>query len=107
MEDLYAKMDNSLRFPGEVPKTSIRTAREQKPAPESVALKDLRGVACPMNFVKTKLALESMTSGQTLKVLLDDGAPIQNVPRSAAGEGHKIIEQTRQGNHWSVTIQKA
>ncbi|TKB33142.1 MAG: sulfurtransferase TusA family protein, partial [Nitrospira sp.] len=43
---------------------------------------DLRGVICPYNFVKTKLKLETMEQGQILSVLLDDGDPIQNVPRS-------------------------
>ena len=64
-------------------------------------------MACPMNFVKTKLALENLTSGQRLKILLDEGAPIQNVPRSVSGEGHKILEQTKEGNHWSLVIEKA
>ncbi len=66
----------------------------------------MRGVTCPMNFVKTKLALESLAAGQRLKVLLDDGAPIQNVPRSVEGEGHKILEQIKEGSHWSVLIEK-
>ncbi|KXK30659.1 MAG: hypothetical protein UZ01_01328 [Candidatus Brocadia sinica] len=34
---------------------------------------DLRGVLCPINFVKTKLKLEMMDSGQILEVILDDG----------------------------------
>jgi sulfite reductase (ferredoxin) len=77
-----------------------------KPQAEPVLIKDFCGVACPMNFVKTKVALESLTSGQRLKVLLDDGAPIQNVPRSVAEDGHKILEQVKEGNHWSVLIEK-
>jgi len=53
---------------------------------------DLRGVSCPINYVKTKLKLEEMENGQTLEVLLDDGEPIVNVPRSAKEDGHKILE---------------
>jgi thiamine biosynthesis protein ThiS len=60
-----------------------------------------------IDFVKTKLALESLTPGQRLKVLLDDGAPIQNVPRSVAGEGHKILYQVKEGGYWSVMIEKS
>lgn len=107
VEELYGKMDNALRFPGETPKRVDPAAAREKPLVAQFAFKDLRGVACPMNFVKTKLALESLAPGQRLKVLLDDGAPIQNVPRSVAGEGHKIVEQTRDANHWSVLIEKA
>ncbi len=52
---------------------------------------DLRGVKCPFNFVKTKLKLETMSPGQVLKVTLDPGEPIKNVPRSAQEEGHEIL----------------
>ena len=107
MEELYGRMDNSLRFPGETAKGNSKGAIQEKPAVLEIASKDLRGVACPMNFVKTKLALEGLKAGQRLKVLLDDGAPIQNVPRSVAGEGHRIIEQVREGGHWSVLFEKS
>src|SRR3972149_4345989 len=52
---------------------------------------DLSGVLCPINFVKTKLKLEEMEVGQVLEVILDDGEPMKNVPRSVKAEGHKII----------------
>jgi len=55
---------------------------------------DLRGTPCPLNWVKTKLRLEDMDPGQCLEVLLDDGEPIRNVPRSVKAEGHKIVEVT-------------
>lgn len=57
---------------------------------------DLRGVLCPINFVKTKLKLEEMTVGQVLEVVLDDGEPMRNVPRSVKAEGHKIIRVEKQ-----------
>ncbi len=62
---------------------------------------DLSGVQCPMNFVKTKLQLEDMESGQVLEVILDDGSPVKNVPRSVKAEGHKILvlEETPEGQH--------
>ncbi|MCA9433855.1 MAG: sulfurtransferase TusA family protein, partial [Candidatus Omnitrophica bacterium] len=41
---------------------------------------DLSGVVCPMNFVKTKLQLELMQSGQVLEVIIDRGEPVRNVP---------------------------
>jgi sulfite reductase (ferredoxin) len=68
--------------------------------------RDYRGVACPMNFVKVKLDLAMMESGQLLKVLLDDGEPIANVPRSVADEGHEIVKQKNENDFWSVLIRK-
>ena len=58
--------------------------------PETVEL-DLRGVLCPINFVKTKLKLEEMNEGEVLDVILDDGEPMRNVPRSVKSEGHRIL----------------
>ena len=61
--------------------------------PKSDVELDLRGVICPYNFVKTKLKLEMMKEGQVLSVLLDEGDPIRNVPRSVENEGHTILGQ--------------
>ena len=55
---------------------------------------DLRGVACPMNFVRTKLALDELAIGQVLEVFLDDGEPIHNVSRSLQDEGHALLAHT-------------
>ena len=54
---------------------------------------DLRGVACPMNFVRTKLALDALRVGGVLEVVLDDGAPVANVARSLQDEGHAVLER--------------
>mgnify|MGYP003421484451 CR=1 FL=1 len=55
---------------------------------------DLRGVACPMNFVKTRLKLDKMVTGELLEVLLDGGEPIERVSSSVLSEGHLIESST-------------
>ena len=69
---------------------------------------DLRGVGCPMNLVKTKVAFSKMESGQILGLVLDNGPPINNVPGSVIREGHEVLvkEQLEDGA-WSVLIRKA
>ncbi|MDP6100206.1 MAG: sulfurtransferase TusA family protein [Dehalococcoidia bacterium] len=68
-------------------------------------LLDLRGVLCPMNWVRTKLALEELPEGDTLDVILDDGEPMRNVPRSAKGEGHRILQvQEQKDGAYRLTI---
>lgn len=67
---------------------------------------DIRGVACPMNFVKTKLKLEEMKEGQVLEVILDDGEPILNVPRSVKEEGHKIVKVEKLDAAFRLLIKK-
>ena len=99
--------------------SSVKSARqkntsenEQKTSagePEAISpdvKKDFRGVMCPMNFVKTKIALTPMQSGQILEILLDDGAPIENVPGSVKNEGHTILSTEKVENYWKVLIKK-
>ena len=60
-----------------------------------------------MNFVRTKLELASMQSGDILEILLDDGKPIENVPGSVKLEGHEVISQKQEPEgHWTVLIRK-
>jgi tRNA 2-thiouridine synthesizing protein A len=63
---------------------------------------DLTGVPCPMNWVRTRLALERLAPGDSLVVLLDDGEPLDSVPRSAREDGHHVRVEGR-----TVTIAKA
>ncbi|MEE9191245.1 MAG: sulfurtransferase TusA family protein [Candidatus Aerophobetes bacterium] len=67
---------------------------------------DLRGEICPYNFVKTKLKLEEMQSGQILEVILDPGEPIKNVPRSVKEEGHRILRVEKTGSTFRLIIEK-
>jgi tRNA 2-thiouridine synthesizing protein A len=51
---------------------------------------DLRGVPCPLNWVKTRLALEDLQPGAELTIQLDPGEPIESVPASAREDGHDV-----------------
>jgi tRNA 2-thiouridine synthesizing protein A len=68
---------------------------------------DLRGVSCPTNFVKAKLALEELDTGDRVEFLLDDGEPVKNVPRSLKGDGHKLLglRETAEG-HYVLEVEK-
>ena len=99
--ELYQGMDDSLNF-----KASPQPSHEGKGGGRD-RLKDLRGVLCPMNFVKTKLELATMQSGEVLEIWLDDGKPIENVPGSVKLEGHEILSQTQHTDgYWQVLIKK-
>jgi len=79
---------------------------QDKQATRADAELDLRGVICPYNFVKTKLKLEVMEAGQTLAVILDEGDPIKNVPRSVIDDGHTVLLQEPWAQAYRVIIQK-
>ena len=68
---------------------------------------DLRGVVCPVNFVKTKLKLEEMNSGQILEIVIDPGEPMANVPRSIKEEGHRIVKVEKKDGYFRLLIEKA
>lgn len=68
---------------------------------------DLRGVACPMNFVKTRLFLDKVPAGDVIDVLLDDGEPVESVSSSVAAEGHAIEQPIKcPEGHCLLTIRK-
>ncbi len=102
-------------------KSAEPAAEAAKPAPAPAAkpaaaqsttgapVYDLRGVACPLNYVKTKLKLEMMDAGEQLEVWLDAGEPIKNVPMSLRNDGHKILlEEPLEAEkaHFKVLVEK-
>ena len=52
---------------------------------------DITDVNCPITFVKAKIALEELDDGDILSIRLNDGEPVQNVPKSIKEEGHKVL----------------
>ena len=52
---------------------------------------DITGDACPMTFVRTRLALDRLQAGQTLRVRLHGAEPRLNVPRTAVELGHQVV----------------
>ncbi len=68
---------------------------------------DLRGVICPMNFVKAKLFLEEFEKGDIVEIILEEGDPILNVTRSLKEEGHKVIKVEQFDNFsFKVSVEK-
>ena len=68
---------------------------------------DLRGVACPMNFVKTRLFLDKVPAGDVLNVLLDAGELVESVTSSVGAEGHAIESQIKCAEgHYLLSIRK-
>jgi len=84
-------------------------AKPAAPVSTGAPLYDLRGVACPLNYVKTKLKLEMMDAGERLEVWLDAGEPIKNVPMSLKNDGHLIHLQEAlepEAAHFRILVEK-
>ena len=68
---------------------------------------DLRGEICPMTFVKSKLAIEELKSGEVLEVILDHIPALENVPRSLKDEGHTILDVKKiSDRNWRLVVRK-
>lgn len=112
VQSLFKSMDATLQFPKrfEQPSSAVPTVTPATPAPAASGKladleKDFRGIVCPLNYVKTKIALDQLKPGQTLAVLLDaNGA--RNVPDSAAKDGHQIVSITPEGTNTRLIIRK-
>ncbi len=55
---------------------------------------DITDAVCPMTFVRAKAAIEELEVGQVLKVHLNEGEPMQNVPRSLKDDGQQVLRLT-------------
>jgi tRNA 2-thiouridine synthesizing protein A len=51
---------------------------------------DITAFTCPMTWVRTKLELERMATGDALEVRCRPGEALENVPRSAREAGHAV-----------------
>jgi sulfite reductase (ferredoxin) len=112
------RMDAKLRIKAEAaassdtpaqPDTAVSADMEKHhEATKGIAVHmDLRGVKCPMNYVKAKLRLEMMEVGEVLELLIDPGEAYENVPRSLKDDGQKILELEEIKPHYRVVVEKA
>ncbi len=67
---------------------------------------DITSDICPMTFVKTRLKLEKMSPGEVLEVMLCEGEPLSNLPKSVTQEGHKVLEIIKDGSNYKVVIER-
>ena len=72
-------------------KENIPSAQQESAAEHYL---DVTGEVCPMTFVRTKLLIEKMLTGETAVVCLNSGEPLQNVPRAVREHGHSVLALT-------------
>ncbi|MBX9692142.1 MAG: sulfurtransferase TusA family protein [Cyanobacteria bacterium] len=60
-----------------------------------------------MNFVKTRLYLDKLESGDVIKVYLDAGEPVESVSSSIEADGHSVVENEEvEAGVFCLTIRK-
>ena len=105
VKEIYKNMDSSFNF-AKIDTIKGDGAKKARTDRKAVRFLDLKGVACPINYVKIKLFMEEMRPSEELEVLLDEGEPMENVPKSVENDGHKILNIEKTGGVYKVLIRK-
>jgi tRNA 2-thiouridine synthesizing protein A len=68
---------------------------------------DISQELCPMTWVKVKLSLEQLRTGEQLEVLGKGDEPLRNVPKSAMDEGHRVLStEEKADGHFRLIIER-
>ena len=67
---------------------------------------DLRRTKCPMTFVYTKLELDKIEKGESIKVLISDFTILKDLSTSLKEEGFKIINTSEEKDYLVLLIEK-
>lgn len=66
---------------------------------------DASGLRCPLPVLKAKKALQSMVSGQVLKVVATDPAAEHDFPAFCEMTGYRLIAARQEADAWIFFIQ--
>jgi len=103
VDELFASLDSHLAFRA----APVEQGDGSNSGDERGAhVADLRTVACPINFVKAKIALSAIPVGEVLDVLLDEGEPMRNVPASFSEQGQEVLAVEREEDHYRLTVRR-
>lgn len=68
---------------------------------------DIRALACPYTFVKSKLAVEDMEVGEVLEILLDSEEAVKSIPKSMEAHGQEILKIEKiNETDWILVVRK-
>ena len=72
--------------------------------PQEVVI-DLRGVECPLNWAHARVALDEMSPGQCLVLLLDDPKALRDIPLAAEAAGYAPLDAVEAPGYWRLAIE--
>jgi len=68
---------------------------------------DARGLNCPLPILRTKKSLNTMQSGDTLKVVASDPGSLKDMASFCAQTGHALLSSAQSGTDYEFVIRKA
>ena len=67
---------------------------------------DCRGLNCPMPILKTKKAVDGLSSGQVLKMQATDPGSVSDVQSWSKRTENTLLDHSEEGGVYSFLIQK-
>jgi TusA-related sulfurtransferase len=67
---------------------------------------DVRGLYCPEPVFRTKIEMERLSIGDTLKVVADDPESEEDISRWAKRNGHELLSINKNQNDLEFLIRK-
>ena len=67
---------------------------------------DARGLQCPLPLLKAKQALNSLNSGEKLRVLATDQGSVRDFKVFADLSGHRLLESTEFNGEFIYLLEK-
>ena len=67
---------------------------------------DCRGMSCPIPILKTKKAVDTLTSGQVLKMVATDPGSVNDVQAWTRRTGNPLVEHNAANGEFTFYIRK-
>lgn len=67
---------------------------------------DCKGMNCPLPILKTKKTIDTMSSGEVLKMLATDPGSVNDMASWSKRTGNEVIEHTEDGDVHTFYIKK-
>lgn len=67
---------------------------------------DARGLNCPLPILRAKKALNTLSSGQTLKIFATDPGSVKDFEAFAKQTGNQLLESTESNGEYAFLLKK-
>ena len=68
---------------------------------------DARGLNCPLPILKAKKAINSINSGEVLRIIATDPGSVKDFEAFAKQTGHELMESAEAGGEFTFLIKKS
>jgi len=68
---------------------------------------DARGLNCPLPILRAKKALNTLTSGQTLRIVSTDPGSVKDFQAFAKQTGNQLMESNEANGEFTFVLKKA